>query len=150
MSNFKHEYEVSLISAISDIVGIALVGIIFNKTGPKLLFIVSNGLACVGGIAIVVYGLYHQDGWVLPALVFITKFGVACCFSTVWISHNSIFPLLFSATALGMVNFLARLAGALSPLFDVFEEPYPMLALAISSGLASLLSIFLEIEDKDQ
>ena len=143
LSHFKDEYEVSLMSAISDIVGMALGGILFHKIGAKLLFVISNGLACVGGIVILVYGLDHEYGWVLPIVIFATKFGLASSFSAVWVSHNAIFPLLFSATALGIVNFLARLAGAMSPLFDVLEEPYPMLSLAISSGLASLSSLFL-------
>ena len=130
-------------SAISDIVGFALSGLLFSTFGPKLLFIISNGLACVGGIVILGFGIENQSGWTLPILVFVTKLGISCSFNTVWIAHNSIFPLLFSATALGIVNFLARIGGAISPLFDLLKEPYPMLALAISSVIASLLSIWL-------
>ena len=102
----------------------------------------------MGGIVILIYGLDHEGGWTIPVLVFVTKLGIACSFNTVWVAHNSIFPLLFSATALGLVNFLARLAGVFSPLFDLLREPYPMLALAVSSGIASLLSILLKIENK--
>ena len=143
LNQFKDEYKASLMSATSDIIGFILGGLIFYKTGPKYLFIASNALACVGGIVLLVYGLHHEGGWTLPALVFVSKLGVAVSLNTVWVAHNSIFPVLFSATALGMVNFFARLAGAFSPLFDLMEEPYPMLIFSISSGIASLLSICL-------
>ena len=106
-------------SSLSDISGLTIGGLLYGKIGPRLLFIVSNGFACLGGIVILFYGLDHQGGWTIPILVFVTKLGIACSLNTVWVAHNSIFPLLFSATALGMVNFLARIAGVFSPLFDL-------------------------------
>ena len=119
LNQFKDEYRASLMSALSDISGLTIGGLLYGKIGPRLLFIVSNGFACLGGIVILFYGLDHQGGWTIPVLVFVTKLGIACSLNTVWVAHNSIFPLLFSATALGLVNFLARLAGVLSPLFDL-------------------------------
>ena len=65
-------------SSLSDISGLTIGGLLYGKIGPRLLFIVSNGFACLGGIVILFYGLYHQGGWTIPVLVFVIKLGIAC------------------------------------------------------------------------
>ena len=130
-------------SAISEIAGFILSGVLYSKLGPKLIFVFSNGIAALGGIAILFYGLKHQDNWTLPVLILFSKFGISCSVNTLFIAHNHIFPLLFSATSLGIVNVLSRTASAASPLFDIFEEPVPMVVFTVTTGITCLLSFFL-------
>ena len=147
---FKDEYAASMMSAVSNIVGFVFAGLLFNRLGTKAMFVLANGLATVGGIIILIYGLNHEEGWIFPMLVFISKLGVACSLNTIFIAHNTIFPVLFSATSFGIVNVLSRIACALSPLFSLFKEPVPMLAFTFSSGITCILSFCLQIESRKE
>ena len=110
------------------------------------MLVFSNGLSAAGGAALLFYGLDHEKHWSFPVLIFVSKFGIACSLNTLFVAHNAIFPLLFSATSLGIVNVLSRTACALSPLFSTFVEPIPMIAFTSTCGLTSLLALCLQVE----
>ena len=103
LDTFDQVYEVSMMSAVSDIIGFLFAGIAYSKLGPKLMLVCSNGLSAAGGASILFYGLNHQSHWSFPILIFISKFGIACSLNTLFVAHSAIFPLLFSATSLGIV-----------------------------------------------
>lgn len=59
------------------------------------------------------------------------KFGISSSFNILYVSHSEIFPVLFSATALGFANFVSRVATGISPVIAFMEEPIPMIAFMV-------------------
>lgn len=62
----------------------------------------------------------------MPLFVGIAKFGVAGGFVMLYVSTVDVFPAMFAATALGMVNFSARLFTSIDPQVSERPEPIPM------------------------
>ena len=65
----------------------------------------------------------------------IAKFGISSAFNILYVSHSSVFPVLFAATALGMCNFVTRIFTALSPILAQMEEPLPVITFSMLSLL---------------
>ena len=76
------------------------------------------------------------------------KFGVTGSFNVLYISHPRLFPVLFSATAFGMVNMVARLFSALSPLLAQLDEPLPMIAFTTLTAMTCILALFIQTDVK--
>ena len=94
-------YLTALASSLSEIIGYAVSGVIYERVGAKTTFAGSFGFSAVGGIIILAYGLKHQDNWFFVVLVLFAKFGITCAFNIVYAAHCDIFPTLFASTALG-------------------------------------------------
>ena len=75
-----------------------------------------------------------------PLFVGIAKFGISGTFVLLYVSTVDVFPTLFCVTALGYMNFAARLFTILDPQVAEREEPIPMLLVAILTFVA-LISI---------
>merc|ERR1712232_1454478 len=71
----------------------------------------------------------------------ISKFGIACSFNIIYVSHSTVFPIAFAATALGFCNFFARVFSATSPVLAQIEEPLPMIAFTLTSVTACVLAL---------
>ena len=80
-------------------------------------------------------------------LVLIAKFGISFGFNVLFISHSSMFPTLFVATAFGCAQFLARFFSALSPLLASIREPLPMIMFTSASAIAAVLVLGLQLEN---
>ena len=93
-----------------------LSGVMLEMVGPKKGLSLAFGISSIGGLAITVYGLYHQDSWSFLLLILIAKFGISSAFNIIYISHARMFPTLFAATSFGFCNFLARVFTIASPL----------------------------------
>jgi len=78
---------------------------------------------------------------IFPILVLVSKFGIACAFNIIYVSHSTVFPIAFAATALGFCNFFARLFSAGSPVLAQIEEPLPMIAFTFTSVTACVLAL---------
>ena len=109
----------------------------------KRILVFGNGLATFGGILILTYGLNHQSEKIFPYLILISKFGVGTTFGAVFYGHQSLFPVLFATTSFGICNMLGRSFASFSPLMAIIEQPAPMYAFTISSGLAFISAFFL-------
>merc|ERR1711957_932325 len=108
--------------------GIACVtgGLIYKYLGLRVslpLFFLISGL---GGIAINLFGYEATEEWVFPLLVLVAKFGIAALFNIIYVAHAQIFPTLFAATAMGMCNFMARVATIFAPLVAEVESHIAM------------------------
>jgi hypothetical protein len=66
----------------------------------------------------------------------ICKFGLSALFSIIYIANASYFPTLFSTTAMGLSNFIARMACIAAPLVAEFEDK--KIAIMILSSLCIL------------
>ena len=75
---------------------------------------------------------------IIPFLVAIAKFGISGTFVLLYVSTVDVFPTLFSVTALGYMNFAARLFTILDPQVAEREEPIPMLITLILTFVAMI------------
>lgn len=51
----------------------------------------------------------------MPLFVLVANFGIAAAFNICYISNIDTFPTLFSASAMGICNFFARVVSIASP-----------------------------------
>jgi len=139
INTFKQVYVTAILSSVSEIMGIVAGGAFYTKLGLSKSLSMSYLIGVIGAVAIVLYGLQHQDELIFPLLVLIAKFGIASAFNILYISHADIFPVLFAATALGFANFVSRIATGISPVIAFMEEPVPMVAFM----LLAMIGVFI-------
>lgn len=135
INTFDQIYTTAVFSSISEIVGIVAGGALYSSLGIKASISFSYSLALLGAVLVLGYGLAHQDSWLFPVFILIAKFGVSSAFNILYVSHSDMFPVLFSATALGICNFVTRIFTGVSPILAQMEEPYPMAAFLLLSLL---------------
>ena len=143
INTFDEVYVSGLTSSASEMIAYVLSGLLYDKIGVKLSFIIAFSISTFGGILILVWGLNHESSIWFFVCFLLTKFGVTCTFNINFVANSYFFPTLFTATALGLCNFLARLASAFSYLVSEMEEPLPMYLFTILCALAGICSFFL-------
>ena len=143
VNTFENIYATGLGASASDIVAYALSGLIYEKLGIKLTIAICYASSTIGGLIILFYGLSHQETWIFPILITLTKFGISCSFNVVYVAHSSLFPVLFAATAMGLCNIVARIFSSLSPLLAQMEEPDPMIIFTILTSLTFVIAFFI-------
>ena len=80
-------------------------------------------------------------------MVAIVKLGISCSYQIIYISHTTLFPTLFAATAIGWLQFAACIVTGLAPFVVHVTKSamIPMITLtaiaAIGAGLVLLLII---------
>merc|ERR1712087_290522 len=141
INTFDQVYTSAIGSSISEILAYAFAGVLYQVSGIKSSLFLSFGIAFIGGIAILAYGLANPQSLIFPVLVIVAKFGIACSFNIIYVSHSSVFPIAFAATALGFCNFFARVFSATSPVLAQIEEPLPMIAFTFTSVTACVLAL---------
>lgn len=125
-------YTNIMTSSISDIVGTGLSAIFYEKFGVKIAFLTCLVFSIMGGVAILL--LNNHTGW-MPLFILVSKVGVSSTFNLVFLANADLFPTLFSATAIGICNFFARLSTTAAPLVAESPDPLPMtLYLIINLG----------------
>ena len=133
INTFDQIYTTAIFSSISEVIGIFAGGALYQYCGVRGSLSISFGLALFGATLILLYGLAHQDLWVFPVMILIAKFGVSSAFNICYVSHSDVFPVLFSATALGICNFVTRVFTGVSPILAQMDEPYPMITFLMLS-----------------
>lgn len=139
INTFKQIYTTAIFSSISEIVGIVAGGALYQYYGVKGSLSLSFFIATVGAMAIVGYGLAHQESWLFPLFILVAKFGISSAFNIVYVSHSEVFPVLFAATALGICNFITRIFTGISPILAQIEEPFPMVIFTLLSLLGIII-----------
>lgn len=99
-------------SSIADNVGTILSAILYNKFGVRIAFLSCLVFTLVGGSTIL---LFHSFTSLMPVFIMIGKLGTSSTFNLVFLSNADLFPTLFSATAMGICNFFARLSTIAAP-----------------------------------
>ena len=135
-------------SGVSDLVANTFSSYFFVKFGIRKSLSVANGASTVGGFVILFYALNHQTSWTFPVLVMLTKFGVSCAFNVLYVSHGTLWPVLFTATAMGICNSVAKLFAGMSPIFAEMQEPLPMIVFTVLTGITCILALFIQIDTK--
>ena len=93
-------------------------GYLYSRIGLKKSLGGSFFIGAFGGLAVLINGAiygWESAGYVFPILVIFSKFGLAGAFNIVYVCNIDVFPTLFQAGSLGIVNFLARVATILAP-----------------------------------
>ena len=103
VNTFDRVYVNSIGSSIADIVGYLIGGWCFYKIGARGSLGASFALSTVGGLFVTAIGLRHENSWIFPVLVTISKLGISISYQIIYVAHPSIFPTLFAATAFGLV-----------------------------------------------
>lgn len=147
-------YINSAVSALSEVAAIMLSGLLYEKLGVKKSFILSYGIAVIGGIGIIVFEYSNHffqttttvvGGLLFPTLVLLAKFGISAAFTINYLCNLDLFPVLFASTAYGFCNFLARGFTILSPQVAEIQSLLPMLLFTFFSLVAMLTSTCLRV-----
>jgi len=88
-----------------------------------------------------------DDATWVPIFITFAKGGIAANFTIVYITSAEIFPVLFTATALGICNFFARLLSILAPFVAEIDAPIPM-AVFCSLSIGGIVLAFFINEKK--
>ena len=125
-------YTNIMVSSIADNVGTVLSAVLFDRFGVRIAFLSCLVFTLLGGATIL---LFHSLTSWMPVFIMIGKLGTSSTFNLVFLSNADLFPTLFSATAMGICNFFARLSTIAAPQVAERPEPLPMtLYLIINVG----------------
>jgi hypothetical protein len=112
------------IFAVCSILGCVTSAFVYKKLGVSKSFGIMFFIITVAGLNIALWGydsMKEGNKWAFPLLVALAVYGLTSCFNLVYVTHTHIFPTLFSATAMGICNFIARIATCAAP--EVAETP---------------------------
>ena len=59
VTSFEQEYVSALLSGLADMLAYGVSGIVYQKLGIKLSFIICFGMSTIGGLVILFWGLDH-------------------------------------------------------------------------------------------
>ena len=144
VSTFCKPFVAGISLGVADMIAFGVAGIVYEKVGTKVSLGTGFAIATMAGVLIILFGLQRDDSAFFIFLVFSARLGISFAFCIVFVAHSSLFPVLFSATAFGFLNFWARLFSGFSMELTMVEEPYPMLVFTGSSILALMLSCGLQ------
>ena len=150
INTFDKVYISGLTSSFSEMIAYVLSGMLYERIGVKLSFIIAFSISALGGILILSWGLQHESSTWFFVCFLLTKFGVTCTFNINFVANSYFFPTLFAATAMGVCNFLARLFSAFSYPISSLDEPLPMYMFTGFCILACMCSFFLKTQEQPE
>jgi len=118
-----------------------LAGPLYKKLTLKPALVSYMVLTSAGSILI----LSFSETSAFPVFVLMARFGLASSFVSLYIANADVFPTLFSATAFGACNFVARFATSFAPSLAEVEEPVPMLTCLSLAVFGACCVLFLRI-----
>ena len=145
INSFEKVYVAGIISSVSEMIAYVTSAFLFSYLGVKKSMICCFLLSAVSGVAIIAWGLAHQDTVLFFVAFMFAKFGVSCTFNIEYIVMNRCFPTLFVASAMGICNFLATIASGSSYLISQMHEPAPMYLFTGLCTLTSFCILFLQV-----
>jgi hypothetical protein len=99
-------------SSLSDIFGTFLSAVFYEKYGVRIAFLICISFTLVGGLMII---FLHTFTSFMPVFIMFAKIGTSSTFNLVFLANSDLFPTLFSATAIGICNFFARILTISAP-----------------------------------
>mmetsp|Transcript_13169 Transcript_13169/g.9227 ORF Transcript_13169/g.9227 Transcript_13169/m.9227 type:complete len:152 (+) Transcript_13169:532-987(+) len=114
-----------------------LAGPFYKRLSLKPALVSYMTLTTVGSILILLF----SETSAFPVFVLMARFGLACSFCSLYIANADVFPTLFSATAFGACNFIARFATMFAPTLAEVSPPVPMLT-CMSLCILGALCVF--------
>ena len=105
--------------------------------GLKRLFLIGFVMGSVGSLLMT---FYSQAGNLTAAFLLLTTFGYAFSFLGCYMGIALVFPTVLKSSAMGFVNFFARLAGVFAPVVAEVRPPINLIILVASSVVGGVLS----------
>ena len=140
INTFEQVYITGLLSSFSGLVAYVHGGILYRQLGLKLSVTVTFSLSVIACLVLITFGLDNQETWYFPVMVLFLEYGIAAAFTIVYVSHNDIFPVLFTTTAMGICNFVGRIFAAFAPILAKMHQPLPLMVFG-SLSMASVIAI---------
>lgn len=119
----------SLATALSEIFGILQGSFFVKMFGLKGGFVVSFLVSFTGGVLIVMFGDQYPS--MMPVFCVIARIGISALFTLLYILNAELFPTMFAATAMGICNFMARLATIMAPMLAEVKSTLPMVIYSV-------------------
>lgn len=135
------------VASTSEIVAYILGGISYQKIGIRFTLITAFAISCLGSIALNLWGSRNPD--LLPVMILATRFGVSATFNICYLANAQLFPSIFAGTAIGICNIFAKMSTIVAPMLAEVADPVPMTVFAVITGMASILSWFIQGEKKE-
>ena len=133
------------VSTMSELIAQLISGIIYVYLGEKWSFVISFTLAALGGALI---AFIPAEGYLIAFFVFVAKFGISFSYNLVYIVTPYLFPTERSSTAFGICNASAMGFSIFSGLTAILPGDLPMLFYSASSIAALVVSVFLNVSQK--
>jgi len=81
-------------------------------------------------------------------MILATRFGVSGSYNICYLANAQLFPPIFSATAIGICNFFAKMSTVVAPELAEVPDPVPMSVFAVLTALAAVMALFIQVEKK--
>lgn len=120
---------------------------LYKYLGAKPTFFMAFCLAFSGSILYLTVGKSYPD--FVPFMLLLGKFGLSISFNLIFLV-NSIFPVIYSTTTMGLCAFFSRSANTLSPIIAELPAPTPMIFFSCMTGTSIFICLLLDTKPKYQ
>ena len=145
------DFENNMIAMlISDLPAVILTAILVRSGfRPKRLFFGYMLCSAIASLSMITFVYIEASGIEMPILTGAARFGIKCSFTTLYMTHPSMFPTLFAATSMGIANTISRTLVMPAPVIAEYDYPRPMILFATLAFVASMASTFIIDDAKE-
>ena len=138
--SFTNAFQTSMYGYVADIVASFIVTPIYDCFGAKATYILCFLISTGCGVGILRWGLDHESSTGFLMLYLGARFGTTAAFTANFVATAKLFPVLFTATAFGICNFISRILQGASFVMATLDEPLPMQIFTVSSFFSLICS----------
>lgn len=138
----------SVFSSIADIVARPMGYFLYIKLSVRKSLFIVFALSTLGSFP-VIFSVSASEAfktYVVPVCLFTMNLGTSSTFGNLYLGHLDLFPIVFSSTAMGIVNISARTLTVFAPIVAEIEQPIPEIIFTSLSLVAVITTLF--IRDK--
>jgi hypothetical protein len=130
----------AIVSALADAVSHYLSAPLRHITTPKNSLTVSYAMCGIAAIFLMI--AENDTSWTkdIPPIILAAKFGISCAFGLLYMCTAHYFDSRFMGSIFGTCNVIARSITILSPMVAEAAYPIPVLCIAVSCLVATVLS----------
>ena len=113
----------SVFSSIADIVARPFGLLLYKKMDVRKSLSIVFALSAMGSFPVIfsVNASQTFKTYVVPACLFVMNLGTSATFGNLYLGHMDLFPIVFSSTAMGLCNILARTLTVFAPIVAEIE-----------------------------
>jgi len=132
-------------SALSENTSYLVSGLLLNKIGIKMCFIVSLSIAIIGGFLL---AAFQMGGFAEASFVLIAKFGISWAYNNCYLSTPLLFPAHLRVRIFGICHLMASFVTVLAPLIAEVNPPTPMIIFTIACIGSLICSLFINTKHR--
>ena len=141
VNTYELVYASALSLSASEIISFLYGSALWFIFGLKRALFICYGLAALGGVLLMVYGIHDQSSPLFPILILFTKLGLGCSIQVLFCAHTTFFPEKYAAQSYSLCNIFSRVISVAAPMLAQSSGPLPLIVLAGGSGIM-LIQIF--------